>query len=48
MEIEVSQLIYNVSMFIVVLVVAFVGAKLIGRLEGEREMKEEAEKKEDK
>ncbi len=41
MKIEVSQLLYNTSMFLIVLVVAFVGAKLIGRLDNEEVDKED-------
>ncbi len=48
MKIEVSQLLYNTSMFLIVLVVAFVGAKLIGRLENEEEIKKEVDKEEEK
>ena len=48
MKIEVSQLLYNISMFLIVIIVAFVGTKLIGRLEGEKEIEEAIDKKEEK
>ncbi len=48
MKIEVSQLLYNISMFLIVIIVAFVGTKFIGRFEGEKEIEEEMDKKEEK
>jgi len=48
MKIEVSQLLYNISMFLIVLVVAFVGAKLIGRFEDEEEIEKEVDKEDEK